>query len=123
MGGSSNQPCNDAFMGVAPFSTVEASSVDAYIKSLQAEGLEVLSYFDVHAYGQYWMFPWGWSGDIIPDYNSLLTLGQNCTATIRAAGYNTVYTTGPIFTVIYQVRGRHPSVARAVAPTQHAHGG
>jgi murein tripeptide amidase MpaA len=105
-GGSSSQPCNDAYHGPAPFSTVEASSVDAYIRRLQAEGLEVLSYFDVHAYGQLWMFPWGFTCNaLIPDHNALTALSQNCTATVRAGGYNTVYTAGPICQVIYQASG------------------
>ena len=91
-------------MGPEPFWAVEASSIDAHIKSLQAEGLEVLSYFDIHAYSQYWMFPWGYSGSLTADHAELLRVSQNCTAAIRAAGWNTAYTAGNIFDVIYQVR-------------------
>jgi len=104
-GGSSSQPCNDAYMGPEPFWAVEASSVDAYIRQLQAEGLEVVSYSDIHAYSQLFMMPWGYTCNAeIPDHDEVLAVAQEAGDIIRSV-HGTTFTVGPICQVIYQASG------------------
>ena len=105
-GGSSTQPCSDTYCGPEPFAAIEAECIDTYIRGLKAEGLNVLSYFDVHAYSQYWMFPWGYTcNSLTPDHDDLNNVAAAAVASVRAAGYNTVFTYGSICNVIYQASG------------------
>lgn len=46
-----DDPCAENYRGAAPFSTIEARSLDSYVGSLT----NVVSYFDIHSYGK--IFP------------------------------------------------------------------
>ena len=54
--GASNNPCNEAYYGPSAFSEPETKAASDHLKSLS----NVRAYVDVHAYGQYWMYPYGY---------------------------------------------------------------
>jgi Zinc carboxypeptidase len=49
--GSSDDPCDEAYEGEHPYSTVESSTVNNYIKSLT----NAVSFIDIHSYSQFIM--------------------------------------------------------------------
>ena len=53
--GSSDSPCSDTYHGPTVFSEVEMKGAADYMTGLG----KIHGYADVHAYSQYWMFPYG----------------------------------------------------------------
>lgn len=62
-GGSSSIKCSDTYMGPEPASTIEVSDMQDHVLSIKDR---VKVFMDVHAYSQYWMYPYGYSNDIRP---------------------------------------------------------
>ncbi|XP_077966845.1 carboxypeptidase B-like [Styela clava] len=55
--GSSTQCCSDLFKGPTPFSEVEVRNQKEFVMNIP----NIKAYIDVHAYSQYWMYPYGWT--------------------------------------------------------------
>ncbi len=60
--GSSDNPCRDTYRGNAAFSAPEASALAHYIKTSRDK---VYCYIDIHSYGQFLLYPWSYSKDVI----------------------------------------------------------
>ncbi|XP_077966846.1 carboxypeptidase B-like [Styela clava] len=99
-GGSSTTCCSDTFRGPAPFSEVEVYSQKQFVMGIP----NVRAYIDVHAYSQYWMYPYGWSETPTKDATKLEQVGQDSIDAIRAV-HGKIYETGSIANVIYVATG------------------
>jgi len=98
-GGSSPQPCSDTYHGGDPLSEVETQSLDAYARSTN-----IVIQTDVHAYGQMWMHPWGYTYALCPDHQQQLVCG-NAAADAIFETNGLRFDTGSIANVIYIASG------------------
>ena len=53
-------------------------------------------FLTLHAYGQYWMTPWGYTSTLPADYNDLKSISQIGVDALKAVN-GKVYTIGPPF--------------------------
>ncbi|KCV68023.1 hypothetical protein H696_05491 [Fonticula alba] len=105
-GGSSPQPCSDAYHGTGAFSAHESRNMNNYLMALQRTGVHVLSFIDQHAYSQLWMYPPGFTcSEVTPEHDLLEAVGTACADAIYQAGFQTVYKAGTICRIIYQASG------------------
>ena len=70
---------------------------------ISARKSNILAYFAVHAYSQYWLIPYG-SGDAPTDYDELLRVAQTGANALMAV-YNKKWDVGQIQDVIYPAAG------------------
>lgn len=94
-GGSSTNPCSDTYAGSAPFSEQETEQLSEYLKTIP----QLTGYFAFHAYGQMMMTPFGWTKNLLGNYQELYEIGQKGVAALTAK-YNTQYKLGSIANVI-----------------------
>jgi hypothetical protein len=75
--GASDQPCSDAYAGVAPFSEIETRSLAEYFKSISNN---LVAYLDFHSFSQLLMFPFGHSAEHVSNYDELVRYAflRNC---------------------------------------------
>jgi len=98
-GGSSPNPCTDTFHGARPWSAPETDNLRAY-----AAATPLVVQTDVHAYGNMWMYPWGYTYTLPSDNARMLRCADATAAAIRGVnGLN--FRTGSIANVIYIASG------------------
>lgn len=56
--GASSSECSDTYMGTKAFSEVETQVVRSILQSLKGKGV---FYLTLHSYGNYILYPWGWT--------------------------------------------------------------
>jgi murein tripeptide amidase MpaA len=101
-GGSSSNPCSDAYHGPHPFSTREASSVANYINALEGR---VISYIDWHAYSQLWMYPFSYTCNEQPkEAEQLRQASLKATQALKAL-YGKQFKEGAVCRIIYKASG------------------
>ena len=98
--GSSSSPCSDTYHGVSAFSEVEMRSASEYMTSLGS----IQGYADVHAYSQYWMFPYGYQREKVQNYDAMDLMSKDITDAIFAV-HRTRFVYGSIYDVIYPAAG------------------
>jgi len=109
--GASTNECADTYMGREPFSEVESQAVRDYILRNQDN---IKLYLTFHSYGEYLLFPWGFTSDLPDDFDELQALGESVANTIRQV-YGTVYTVGTSTNVLYAAAGGSDDWAKGVA--------
>lgn len=73
--GTSNSPCSDVYCGPAPYSEVETALVRDEI--LAAKTGPYNAYFTFHSYGQYILYPYGYTNGVYPpNQNELISIGD-----------------------------------------------
>ena len=82
--GSSPDPCEDTYRGTGPFSEPESQAVSDFIT-----GKNIKTYFNMHAYGNDLLYPWGYIDQGCPDEDTYIDF---CTDMVRGNGF--VYGTG-----------------------------
>ncbi len=92
--GSSINPDNETFRGTAPFSEPETQTIDRFLRSKKINVC-----FNYHTYGNYLIYPWGYSSEESPD--SLLFREWTYTMT----NVNRYATGTDMQTVQYSTRG------------------
>ena len=99
--GSSGVMCVDTYRGSSPFSEPETLAVSNYI--LQKQNL--IGFIDFHAYGQYFMNPWGWTDSQVPvDNPTQIAMAEQFAAAVKDV-HNKGYTTGNSAIVLYPAAG------------------
>ncbi|TGZ77587.1 putative carboxypeptidase [Ascodesmis nigricans] len=100
--GSSTSPCSETYRGPSQGSTPEVQGLAAFQNALSPKPK---FYMDFHAYGQMWMFPYGYTCSAnAPDHTELQSLSNGAVAALKAVS-GTTYTAGPICKTIYAVNG------------------
>ncbi len=69
--GTSDDPCSENFHGWSPFSEPETKAMSSYLLGLKDQ-LEI--YLTLHSYGQYWLTPWGFTYQVPPDYEDMVSI-------------------------------------------------
>jgi len=100
-GGSSALPCSDTFHGGRPWFSPETANMRDYAAAYQSR---LMIAVDVHAYGNMWMHPWGYTYALTPDHGRQLQCGDASRDAIRAVNGLT-FRTGSIANVIYIASG------------------
>jgi len=85
--GASTNPCEEIYRGPSAASEPETAAVEAYLRSIfpdqrggadddpapaDASGV----FITLHSYGEWVLFPWGWTGTAAPNNTALETLGR-----------------------------------------------
>ena len=70
--GSSTNTCDQTYQGISPFSEPEVLDLSGFIKAFSND---ILAYFSVHAYGRYWLVPYG-SGGKAANFDELLRVAK-----------------------------------------------
>ncbi|XP_023302831.2 carboxypeptidase B-like [Lucilia cuprina] len=99
--GASSNPCSDTYAGPYGFSEPETIIVRDLIHSLKHRGG---MYLTVHSYGNYLLYPWGYTADLPetwPDLDEVAKTGYD--AIFNATG--TKYTYGSSTNVLYVAAG------------------
>jgi len=100
-GGSSANGCSDTFHGGAAFSEVETQHVRDAVLAVAGPAEMYLTF---HAYGQYWLTPWGYTATLPSDYTQLYNLAVSAVNKLTAV-YGTQYTIGSSTNVLYVASG------------------
>ncbi|KAI8420086.1 hypothetical protein MSG28_008672 [Choristoneura fumiferana] len=83
--GVSNNPCDpETYAGSQPFSEVETQIV----RNIMMENQQRLKlYVSLHSYGQYLVYPWGYTADVLPrDWKKLHNLARMVSDSVVRAG-------------------------------------
>ncbi|USP80906.1 uncharacterized protein yc1106_08180 [Curvularia clavata] len=103
-GGASTSPCSETYKGLAAGDTPELKAIKAQVDALKASrGISL--YLDVHSYGQYILWPYGYDCSARPENDAQhRTLATRAQSAIRAVS-GTAYTIGPSCSTLYATTG------------------
>lgn len=76
--GASNNICVETFAGPEPASEYETQALTKFITEYAGD---IKMYLAFHSYGQYFMFPYGYTTAHVPEYDGLVShsnLEHNC---------------------------------------------
>lgn len=83
--GVSHNPCNgETYAGPKPFSEVETK----FVRNVMMENAKRLKlYVSIHSYGQYLVYPWGYTGEYLPrEWKRLDSLARAVSDAVYEAG-------------------------------------
>ncbi len=98
--GSSGDKWSDIYRGTAPFSEPETQHLRDWSNSRPRLAAQV----DLHSYGQWVLWPWGYTGSQPPYAQTFATLGNEIRQIILSV-HNRSYTAGQAYTLLYPVSG------------------
>ncbi|EDX09568.1 GD14014 [Drosophila simulans] len=99
--GASSNPCADTYAGPTAFSEPETITVRDLMHSLADRGI---MYLTIHSYGNYLLYPWGWTSDLPENWEDLDAVARTGAEAIENAT-GTVYTYGSSTNVLYIAAG------------------
>jgi murein tripeptide amidase MpaA len=88
-------PCTDAFAGSGPFSEPETKQLSDYIKTIP----QLTAYFSFHSAAQMLMFPYGWTEDLVENYQELYEIAAIGVEALKSK-FNTHYDFGSVSEVL-----------------------
>jgi len=101
-GGSSSNPSSDTYHGTGPFSEPETDNVQKFVSTLP----NFAGFVDVHAYGQYWLYPWGYTTSTRPaDDVAMRSCAIACVNAIKGQPEAKTYTYGNSAILLYVASG------------------
>ncbi|KAF9562216.1 Carboxypeptidase A4 [Mortierella alpina] len=100
-GGSSSNPCSEAYHGPAAFAAYEPKMVADYITKKD----NVVAYIDFHAYSQLWMSPFGGDCSKVPKDNEDITEAGLGAAKALKDVHGKKFAVGSVCNIIYQASG------------------
>lgn len=98
-------------MGPSAFSEVESRNVRDFVL---AHKDNIKLYLTFHSYGQYLLFPWGYTSELPHDFDELYALGEMVALTIRVVN-GTIYEVGTSTNVLYPAAGGSDDWVKGVA--------
>jgi hypothetical protein len=98
--GSSGNKDSETYRGTAAFSEPEAQVLRDFV----ANRPTMKAHLDLHSYGQYLMWSWGWTSATCPDHTTYQTVATQM-RTLTKNVHNKTYTIGPVYTTIYPASG------------------
>lgn len=108
--GASSSECSEIYAGSEPFSEPETAALAAYV---QANADRIKLYLTFHSYGQYLLYPWGYTSALPEDAGTLHALATRVEAAI-ASYSGTRYTIGSSTNVLYAAAGGSDDWVKAV---------
>ncbi|XP_034483899.1 carboxypeptidase B [Drosophila innubila] len=109
--GASSLSCVDTYMGPTPFSEPETQVVRDLLLGLTGRGK---FYLTLHSYGNYLLYPWGWTSGLPQEWRSIDEVAQAGAAAIKKST-GTKYTVGSSTNVLYAAAGGSDDYAFGVA--------
>eukprot|EP00095_Tigriopus_kingsejongensis_P005645 maker-scaffold695_size110128-snap-gene-0.17 protein:Tk05645 transcript:maker-scaffold695_size110128-snap-gene-0.17-mRNA-1 annotation:"carboxypeptidase b" len=100
-GGASNSPCSDTYHGPEAFSELETQAVKGFIDSNKDH---IRFYNNIHSYSQLILTPWGYSDELVPDYDDIKRVADTANAALYAV-HQKSYEVGCIPCVLYVASG------------------
>ncbi|XP_033124828.1 carboxypeptidase A2-like [Anneissia japonica] len=93
--GASSNPCFETYHGPSPISEVEMQHVTSFFLNKVAAGQTFQLFIDFHAYGQLWLYPWGYSrvAPIVNDSDDLLNAANDAARALKSL-FGTEYFVG-----------------------------
>jgi len=114
--GGSRNPCDAVFAGGSPGTEPEVKSVSKFLDSHS----NIIAYLNVHTYGQYWIYPWGYTSHLPTDWHDLDHLGKVAANAIYKT-HHTRYTVGEDTRVLYAAAGGADDYAKGHAGVKYAY--
>ncbi|XP_006616654.1 carboxypeptidase B-like [Apis dorsata] len=99
--GASNNPCSETYAGPKAFSEVENQHLRDFILARKGQ---FKAYLTFHSYGQYILYPWGFTSQVPPNEPELRNLASSCAKAI-AKSRKTQYTYGTSANHLYPAAG------------------
>ncbi|HZW09996.1 MAG TPA: M14 family zinc carboxypeptidase [Phycisphaerales bacterium] len=91
---------SDVYRGTAPFSEPETQR----LRDWSASRPNLAAHIDLHSFGQYVLWPWGYTGQQPPDAQTFSQVGNQIKQEIKNV-HNRTYTAGQCYTTLYPVSG------------------
>ncbi|KAF2451997.1 hypothetical protein P171DRAFT_401894 [Karstenula rhodostoma CBS 690.94] len=103
-GGASTSPCSETYKGQVAGDAPENKGLVAQVNSLRA-GKGIRLYLDIHSYGQYILWPYGYDCSLVVHNSAQLrSIATSAAAAIKAVS-GTSYTIGPSCSTLYATTG------------------
>jgi len=99
--GASQNPCDETYAGTEPFSEVENRNLRDFAN---ANKNRTKLYLTLHTYGEYLLYPWGYTPNLPSDWRNLQALAEAADAAQVAAGGNP-FAIGSSTNVLYAAAG------------------
>lgn len=99
--GVSSDECSDIYMGPSPNSEIETQNFVAFVGKYASRIKLYLSY---HSYGNYFLYPWGYTYSAAPNGDEMQALGDAAADAIEAYSGRR-YTVGVSSTTLYATAG------------------
>ncbi|XP_067015678.2 carboxypeptidase B [Anabrus simplex] len=99
--GASSSPCDETFAGSKAFSEPETAALQSYTL---ANKNRIKLYLTFHSYGNYLLYPWGYTSTLPSDWKTLDDLAKAANSAQVAAGGDR-YTIGSSTNVLYAAAG------------------
>ncbi|KAK3085719.1 hypothetical protein FSP39_007772 [Pinctada imbricata] len=115
-GGSTN-PCSTVFSGTGAFSEPESQALRDIIEQHKEN---TIAYITVHSYGQYWLYPWGYTSDL-PDDVAHLDQAARAAVSALTATYGTDYIIGSSTNALYAAAGGSDDWAKGGAGVKYSY--
>ncbi|KAH8381027.1 carboxypeptidase B [Drosophila serrata] len=109
--GASSYSCSDTYKGETAFSEPETQIVRDLLLGLSGRGK---FYLTLHSYGNYLLYPWGWTSALPSTWRDIDEVAQAGAAAIKSAT-GTKYTVGSSTNVLYAAAGGSDDYAFGVA--------
>lgn len=99
--GASDEECSEIYAGSVAFSEPETVALSEFVLT-NADSIKL--YLTFHSYGNYLLYPWGYTSALPDDWETLDDLAQDVAAAIYAVD-GTSYTIGSSTNVLYAAAG------------------
>ncbi|XP_060623731.2 mast cell carboxypeptidase A-like [Anolis sagrei] len=98
---ASKNPCEEVYCGTSPESEPETKAITTFIRSHLSS---IKAYLTIHSYSQMVLFPYGYTYEKVPNYNTLNALAKGAAKAI-ASLYGKKYKYGASASTIYPSSG------------------
>ncbi|XP_074657393.1 carboxypeptidase B-like [Tubulanus polymorphus] len=115
--GASSSECSQIYAGPSAMSEPETKAVAKFILSRKNQ---IKMYLSFHAYGQYFLTPWGYGRVYPDDFSDLRRVAQNAVNAIRDAN-GPVYSMGTSAILLYPAAGGSDDWAKGVAGIKYSY--
>ncbi|XP_033729870.1 carboxypeptidase B-like [Pecten maximus] len=115
-GGSFDQ-CQETYAGPHALSEPETKAMAHALDSVTSH---TLAYLNIHSYGQYWIYPWGYTRHLPPDAADLDHLGRVATTALYHV-HGSRYTVGEDTVVLYSAAGGADDYAKGHSGIKYAY--
>ncbi|CAG2107277.1 unnamed protein product [Medioppia subpectinata] len=99
--GSSRDPCEENYSGPKPFSEPESRAVSSLIVDNKHR---LMAYITLHSYGQWFLYPWGWTEADSPNKKELKRVADIGHTALNSV-YGTTYKLGSPGQIMYWAHG------------------
>jgi len=114
--GASSNPCDETYAGPSGGSEKETQALVATVES----NSNIVLYLTFHSYGQYLLYPWGWTSALPDDWQNLDALAQDVNDAIAAVA-GTEYEIGSSTNVLYSAAGGSDDWVKGVGGTAYSY--